>query len=246
MPQAEGEGAAVVRHSRFRAQPGPPPQSLRDSSPSGGAVDPSAPHEQCNGLPTSPSDARSRTSAPPPYSDSRSTCVRHSRGSPPPPPFRHSCAGRNPCEHPSPIRAPNARRPSNPPEPGRRGPAQTPDATSPSDARSRTSAPPPYSNSRSTCVRRSRGSPPPPPFRHSCAGRNPCEHPSPIRAPNARRRSNPPEPGRRGPAQTPDATSPSDARSRTSAPPPYSDSRSTCARHSRGSPPPPPASAAPE
>ena len=51
MPQAEGECVAVSR--RYRARPDissgfrPPPQSLRDSSPSGGAIsDPPAEREE--------------------------------------------------------------------------------------------------------------------------------------------------------------------------------------------------------
>ena len=149
---------------------------------------------------------------------------RHVRSPPPPPPSfrdssRHSCAGRNPCEHPSPIAlsadgAPTPRagtprasatvpplrhhpthdlvRQLHPhvqildrhvlvvPVKARRLPPSLP--VIPAQAGIQASTPPPFASLSVI---------PPPPFRHSCAGRNPCEHPSPIRAPNARRRSNP-------------------------------------------------------
>ncbi len=66
--------------------------------------------------PSTPAPFALRMPVGPPTPLSQHAARPHRR--PPPPPFRHSCAGRNPRGHPSPIRAPNARRPSNPPGAG--------------------------------------------------------------------------------------------------------------------------------
>ena len=92
-------------------------------------------------------------------------------------PLRHSCVGRNPCDHRTPVHAPGPRRPTEALEG-----AATRSGFRSDGAPSNVAVP--LATPQNAWIPASRSCLPP---RHSCAGRNPCDHRTPVHAPGPRR-----------------------------------------------------------